>query len=102
MDLLSGIFRKPPYPPNLKPEVDRLIDELIKIGQLDDFLSERPGGPFNAQCRHTRARDIGRRLGEIGGLPLMEMAQQKVRKKLGANLAAHLEYAWTDVGPWPA
>jgi hypothetical protein len=96
-DFLSG---KKPYPPEQKAEVNRLIEELIKIGKQDDYLSERPGGPFNSQCRHIRARDIGRRLNEIGNLDLMELAFKQVKKKLGVNLSSHLEYAWTDIGKW--
>lgn len=83
-----------------KQEVNRLIDELIEIGKREDFLSERPGGQFNAQCHNLRARAIGKRLNEIGGLPLMEAAHRMVRRKLGALLTSHLEYAWSEIGQW--
>lgn len=94
------IFSRKPYLPAQKSEVDRLIENLIKIGQKEDFLSERPGGSFNAQCRHIGAREIGQRLASIGGFELMEFVLKKVRKRLGANLAAHLSYAWTDIEKW--
>ncbi len=101
MSFLSDLFIKP-YPSYAKPEVDRLIDELMRIGKTEDFLSERPGGGFNRESRHIRARDIGKRLNELGGLPLMEYANRQVRRKLGKNLSWHLEAAWKDIGDWIA
>lgn len=95
-----GLFTPKPYPSHARQEVQDLIDELIKIGQLDDFLSEHPGGAFNVQCRHVRTRQIGTRLDAIGGYPLMEYAFDRVRKKAGKVLASHLEYAWEEVGSW--
>ncbi len=100
MGFLDDLFGKVPCPRELKPEVDRLLAELIQIGIKDDFLSERPGGNFNGHCHHIRARAIGKRLDEIGGLELMQYAHKKVRKKLGVNLTAHLEYAWSEIGRW--
>ncbi len=100
MEFLRDLFATPPCPPNLKPEVDKLLDELIKIGKNEDFLSERPIPPFNGQCRHVRARAIGKRLSDIGGFAMMEFAHRKVRRKLGAQLGGHLEYAWDGVGDW--
>lgn len=94
-----SLFSKP-YPKEHKEEVSSLISELIDIGKRDDFLSERAGHPFNAQCRHIRAREIGTRLNEIGGFDLMEFAAQKVRKKLGIELFSHLEFAWAEIGRW--
>lgn len=99
MGLFDFLGRRP-YPAAQKNEVERLIENLIRIGQTEDYLSERPGGSFNAQCRHAGAREIGARLETIGGFYLMEYVLKRVRKKLGANLAAHLSYAWTDIGKW--
>jgi len=101
MGFLSDLFVKP-YPSYAKTEVDRLLDELIRIGKTDDFLSERPGGGFNRECRHIRAREIGKRLDELGGLPLMEFANRSIRRKIGKNLSWHLEAAWKDIGKWIA
>lgn len=100
MDLLRSLFGKPPYPRELKPEVDRLIEELLQIGKKEDYLSERPGGAFNGQCHHIRTRQIGKRLHEIGGLELMQHAHKQVRKKAGGQLSSHLEYAWNEIGGW--
>lgn len=77
-----------------------MVEELVRIGKAEDFLSERPGGSFNAQCRHVRARDIGKRLNEIGGFALMEQIYKRIRKQLGAQLASHLSYAWADIDKW--
>lgn len=97
MGFFQNFFGPTPYPPDRKQEVERLIDELITIGKQDDFLSEKPGGMFNIQCRHIRAREIGKRLTEIGKYSLQEYAIKKVKKKLGGALSAHLEYAWDDL-----
>lgn len=100
MGFLSSLFGSKPYPPQARREVQALLEELIKIGHMDDFLSEHPGGAFNMQCRHIRTRQIGKRLDEIGGYPLMQYAYEQVRKKAGKQLASHLEYAWEEVGSW--
>ena len=97
--MLKNLFSKP-FPSENKAEVDKLIAELIQIGEQDDFLSERPGPPFNGHCRHMRARAIGKRLDEIGSFDLMEYVYLRVKKKLGAPLASHLEYAWAEIGQW--
>ena len=97
-DLFAGGM--PAIPAQHRQEVDQLIEELTEIGRRDDFLSERPGGGFNSECRHIRTRAIGKRLNEIGGLDLMQAVQRRIRKKLGASLASHLEYAWDAIGGW--
>lgn len=101
MNFLTDLFIKP-YPSHARQEVDRLIDELVRIGKTEDFLSERPGGSFNRDCRHIRSRGIGTRLNEIGGLALMEYANRRIRRKLGKNLSWHLEACWRDIGDWIA
>lgn len=99
MDFITDLLVKP-YPSHARADVERMLDELIRIGKTDDFLSERPGGAFNRDCRHIRAREIGTRLDEIGGLTLMQYANRRVRRKLGKNLSWHLEAAWRDIGGW--
>jgi hypothetical protein len=101
MGFLSDLFSKP-YPSDRSREVDKLMAELFQIGVEQDYLSERPGGAYNHQCRHLRTREIGRRFDEIGGLALMQWAHKKVKKKISKNRAEHLEYAWDGVGPWQA
>lgn len=98
---LIDLFKRAPCPSEFKPEVNKLIENLIKIGDRDDYLSEVPGSPFNFQCRHIEAITIGKRLHEIGDFPLMDYAFAKVRKKLGAKFSDHLDYAWKGIGNWP-
>ena len=86
--------------PESKREVKQLLNELIKIGEQDDYLSLQPGGPFNIRCHHIRARKIGERLNEIGELELMQAARSNVKRKLKAVLAEHLDYCWQDIGAW--
>ena len=81
-----------------KNEFRKLLEELIKIGKTDDFLSLQPGGPFNARCHHTGARKIGERLNEIGGIELMQAARAYVARKLKPILAEHLDHCWSNIG----
>jgi len=90
----------PPIPSGAKSEVDQMVNELIEIGKRDDFLSERPGPPFNAHCRHVRGAEIGQRLNQLGGYELMDYVLRRVRRKIGKELAAHLEYCWMGIGSW--
>ena len=85
------------YPHEYKQEVKNLTDELIKIGKTDDFLSERPGGQFDVNCRHIRAREIGTRLSEIGQTPLMESIVKTISKKCGKDIGGQLEFAWNGI-----
>ena len=99
MRFLKRMFN-PPYPQDARKEVDRLINELLSIGEKEDFLSETPGGRYNRRCRHIRTREIGKRLDELGGYELMAFAYDRVQKKLGRNLSDHLDFAWFEVGHW--
>jgi hypothetical protein len=94
------VIRQLPAPD--KREVNRLLEELIKIGKMDDYLSLQPGGPFNVRCHHTGARKIGEQLNRIGGLELMHAARWHVKNKLKTTLAEHLDYCWQDIGEWQA
>jgi len=98
--LFSG--RPPGVSSTNRQEVESLLQELVEIGHVQDFLSERPCSGFNAHCHNIRARAIGRRLDEIAGMALLNFARERVRRKLGANLAAHLDYAWDEIGEWIA
>ncbi len=101
MSFMRDLLFKP-YPAERARDVETLLKELLVIGRESDFLSERPGGGFNGNCRNIRAREIGRRLDEIGGLELMLWVHRQVRKKMGRAMAEHLEYAWDGVGDWKA
>lgn len=91
-------FFNPGYPRKYKKEVEELTSELIEIGNRDDFLSERPGGQFDSQCRHVRSRKIGERLNEIGDIQVMEKVVKKVSKRCSKPIAAHLEACWFRIG----
>lgn len=103
MSLWDTLFGSPiirQLPSEQKREVKGLMAELIKIGQTDDFLSLQPGGPFNVRCHHTRAKKIGQRINEIGGIELMQAVRTYVKRKLKPVLAEHLDYCWQDIGDW--
>jgi len=103
-DFLADIFQPDPNFANLttdqKKQAKLLIDSLVTIGKKEDFLSERPGGSYNAQCHHREAREIGEKLDSIGGYLLMWKAYRNVQRKLGKTLASHLEYTWAGIGDW--
>jgi hypothetical protein len=96
----EDLFGKRPYPAERKAEVEKMIADLIRIGQNEDYLSEHTGGLFNGQYRNIQAVEIGRRLDAIGGFDLMAYAHKKVQSKVGASLGSHLSYAWADIGRW--
>ena len=103
MNIWHAIFGHPAIrklSPQPKREVQRLLDELIKIGDLEDFLSLHRGGDYDRNYHHKRAREIGACLHDIGGLDLMLAARARVKRKLGAVMAEHLDYCWTEIGDW--
>ena len=102
MEWLQDLLSKP-YSSQHKAEVERLLGELVQVGSAGRFPFGAAGSGFNSQCRNIRARQIGTRLNDVGGLPLMEYAQRYVRRKggkKGKSLYEHLEYAWVEIGDW--
>ena len=97
IEVIMWFFNKP-FDRKYNNEVTRLMDELAQIGPKEDFLSERPGGQFDRECRHIRTREIGQRLYDIGGADTMEWVIKKLSKRLGKDLAAHLESCWFRIG----
>ena len=103
MGFWRDLFGIVPCPPENREELDRLVNELLVIAKQDDFLSEHPGGAFNVQCKHIRARVIGKHLEEINGVELMQWTFDKVKKKLGKHSGRtieHLGYCWNELGKW--
>lgn len=103
MSIWDIIFGHPAIrklPSQTQREVNKLLDELIKIGKIDDFLSTQPGGPFNIRCHNVHARRIGEQLNKIGGVELMQAARWRVKRKLKGAMAEHLDYCWQDIGEW--
>jgi hypothetical protein len=105
MNLLTLLFGEPEInalDAHRKAEVRAMIEKLFTIGRTDDFLSLVPGGPFDMHSHHREARDIGKRLNEIGGVPLMWAVRNSVRRKLRDTLAEHLDHCWKNIGQWQA
>ncbi|MBP9676365.1 MAG: hypothetical protein KBD67_06455 [Anaerolineaceae bacterium] len=100
MSIIQKIFPTKPFTNADTREVHLLLDELVRIGIKEDYLSEFPGRGYNAQCRHIRTREIGQRFHEIGGDALMSWSYDKVRKAAGKVAASHLEFAWSEIGTW--
>jgi hypothetical protein len=104
MLFFADLFRTMPCESQNKAEVEKLVEELRQIAIKDDFLSEHPGGVFNMQCKHVRARQIGTRMDEIGGVELMEWAfghlRRKLTKKERYKLLEHLGYCWNNLNGW--
>jgi len=59
MSFLARMFSGKPEAPGGGGELSALVEELTRIGLAEGFLSFTPGGRFNQQCRHIRAREIG-------------------------------------------
>lgn len=91
-------FFSKPFPRQNSEEMNRFQDELARIAKEDDFLSERPGGQFDRECRHIRTREIGERIYEFGGAASMEWIIKKISKRCGKDMAAHLEACWNRIG----
>ncbi len=100
IDILFGEEAIRNLPADQKQEVQGLINKLIIIGKQDDFLSVVPGGPFDQQCHHHQAREIGRKLHAIGSLDLMMAVRMTIRRKLKDVMAEHLDHCWKDIGEW--
>ncbi len=104
MDFIRGLFGQDEATSSLtreqKQEADQLLRELVEIGRREDYLSEIPGGSYDNHCRHRRTREIGKKLEQLGGMPLMWKGYLMVQKKVNKSAAAHLEYAWVEIGSW--
>lgn len=84
---------------SVDPDFDRLVAELIEIGKTDSYVSTVPGGKFDENRKHIRAREIGKILNERGGIDLMRAAYYRVLAALPEE-ACLLELAWGYIGDW--
>jgi hypothetical protein len=101
MSFLQNLFGGGmPCPSDRRAEVNKMFDDLVRIGRKEGFLSEHPGAGFNNQCRNIQARQIGQRLYDIGGVVLMDYIMRKIKHPLGKDLSSHLEYCWAEIGTW--
>lgn len=64
--------------PNFKQEFDHLTAGLIEIGKTDEFLTVELNSKFNDEKRNIRAREIGVRLSEMGGMVKPEDLRRNV------------------------
>ena len=97
---------------NEKAEVERLMEELIRIGKdVSIILSYRTGErqklgasgfvrPPEQGKVDARARAIGKRLQVIGGHGLMVKAYERVKNELGQEAGRELSACWQGVGYW--
>ena len=60
MGFLDSLFGPKLFPSHDKPEVNRLVNELINIGIKEDYLSEHPGGGYNLQWAWASGMLAGR------------------------------------------
>ena len=100
LDKLIPVALPKSLSPSARKEAEHLFAELVVIGERDGYLSEHPGGQFDARCHNSAARRVGQQLNELGGLELMLAARESIRRKLGMQLMSHLDYAWSDIGDW--
>ena len=103
MSLFSRIFGEAAIralPAQQRAEIKNKIEKLVHIGKTDDFLSLVPGGPFNYQCHHKEARQIGEDINAMGGLDLMTAVRKTIKRRLDEVQAEHLDHAWKDIGDW--
>jgi hypothetical protein len=85
---------------SLGPQVDRLVDDLVRIGTQHGFLSYYAGRKYDCLGRHKRARYIGERLNTLGGLELMQAACLRVDYRTRGKGGRLLEQVWDGVGEW--
>jgi hypothetical protein len=99
---ISGSHVKNPDRNQLYPdavEIDTLVDELVHIGQTSDFVSD-PGGAFDHNGCHKRAREIGMHVNKMGGAHVMQAVWYRVTAVLGPERGRSLEIAWGFIGDW--
>ncbi len=81
--------------------MDQLIRELADIGRRTSFVGTPDGTVYDDHHCHIRAREIGAKLNEQGGMELMLAAHEFVARELsGTPRARELEACWGGVGSW--
>jgi hypothetical protein len=101
-------------PDHLVDVLRAYVDELMRIGFTDGFLSAQPGGKFDDYNRHIRTREIGTLIAAIGQRGVFEAGGRAlasdlllgivishVEKKMGyRSNSACLKFAWDGIGGW--
>jgi ankyrin repeat protein len=78
---------------------DDLVALLVAIARKEGFLSQSPGGAFDANCHHKQARRIGKILNAKGGMTAMRSVGMRVAAAV-PDQSRHLEYCWDGIGNW--
>ena len=82
-------------------ELGKLVRELIGIGRATSYVGTPDGTFYDEHHCHIRAREIGARLDQLGGMELMRAAHEQVARELaGTARARELEACWGGVGRW--
>jgi len=79
-------------------ESSMLARELVEIGRK--VPQDRYSASWFLSSARGRAREIGARLNELGGIDRMLAAHESVRQALGGVAARELEAAWGGIGEW--
>jgi hypothetical protein len=101
-------------PDHLLDVLHTLIDEVVQIGYREGFLSTRPGGSFDEDNRHIRAREIGVLIAKIGekgaikvdsrsldSVQLVRVVVHEVQRRMGYHgKSTCLMLAWEGLGGW--
>lgn len=89
-------------PISIGPNLDKLVAELVKIGEGPGFLQNTLPSPFTEYERfHPRCRAIGILLNDVGKFPLMQVVGA-VHRYHSPMRARELEVAWQRIGKWQA
>ncbi len=75
-------------------EVNKIREELLKMC-FDDERTGVDRSPF-LETNRKRVRELGERLNEIGGFPLMLLVCESIL----LNDQRELECAWNSIGEW--
>jgi hypothetical protein len=84
---------------------DYLVAELLRLGAAVKDRSYSCSGYLandfgDGSTRSPRAREIGQRLHELGGMTKMRRAHKVVYDLMGGPPARELEICWDGVGEW--
>lgn len=86
---------------SLDREIECLVDELVAIGREEGFVSTSGPKIYDCYGVSLRAREIGKRLNDMGGLRLMKNVWWRVRLALSPSPASRdLDIIWNRIGEW--
>ena len=89
-----------------RPELSKLILELIEIGKNEGFYNTKPVGSDWTRYKHKRAREIGVIISKLENkfgyenLELMKHAHAAICQEFDTAVGSELSGAWDAVGRW--